>query len=309
MDNFDLELARLRDEITRSQQLRARLNSMHPQREYLAEQEAELRAAREEEDGDVERLEGRSLARYFYSIAGSLDERLDRERAEARAAAVKHDAVRRELEDLEEDILSATSELDMLRGCEKRYEDAVNRKAEALKSTGTPAGERLKQLERELMGISLQRRETEEACQAGERAEAAAIDAVNSLSEAGDLGTLDMFTDSLLVNLAKRDRIDCAQSDMERLRVAMRRFNTELGDLGTSLSIDIDGFLGFADLFFDNIFVDIAVNSRIDESRRNVNEALRRIRGILGRLRPALEQLRRRESELNAEYERIVVGA
>lgn len=65
MDNFDLELALLRDEITRSQQLRARLNSMHPQREYLAEQEAELRAAREEEDGDVERLEGRSLARYF----------------------------------------------------------------------------------------------------------------------------------------------------------------------------------------------------------------------------------------------------
>ena len=90
MDNFDMELARLRDEVSRSEQLRRRLGSMRSQRETLAAREAELRAARIEEAEDVEGLEGRSLARFIYSLTGSLEERLDRERAEAREAAVRH---------------------------------------------------------------------------------------------------------------------------------------------------------------------------------------------------------------------------
>ena len=76
MDNFDMELARLRDEVSRSEQLRRRLGSMRSQRETLAAREAELRAARIEEAEDVEGLEGRSLARFIYSLTGSLEERL-----------------------------------------------------------------------------------------------------------------------------------------------------------------------------------------------------------------------------------------
>ena len=88
MNSFDAELARLRGEIARSEQLKKRLQSLYPRRDSLASQEAELREIRLEEDEDVQALEGRSLARYFYSLMGSLDERLDREREEAHAAAV-----------------------------------------------------------------------------------------------------------------------------------------------------------------------------------------------------------------------------
>lgn len=93
MQDFDIELRRLREQTARQAMLRSRLEGLQRRHSQLAEQERELYTDRVEEAEDVENLEGRSLARYFYSLFGSLDERLDKERTEARAAAVKHDAV------------------------------------------------------------------------------------------------------------------------------------------------------------------------------------------------------------------------
>jgi uncharacterized protein YceH (UPF0502 family) len=50
---------------------------------------AALREKAEDENKDVERLEGMSLGRVLASLAGSRDERLARERAEAEAARYK----------------------------------------------------------------------------------------------------------------------------------------------------------------------------------------------------------------------------
>ena len=123
MDGFDSELARLRAQIARSEQLRARLRDLYPRREQLAAQEEELREKRVDEQEDVDRLEAKSLARYFFTLTGSLDERLDRERAEAREAAVRHDALLEELRDVEEDIAESESELAGLSGCEQQYDE------------------------------------------------------------------------------------------------------------------------------------------------------------------------------------------
>ena len=116
--NYDEEIRRLRSEIARAGQLKIRLESLYRQRKELGEREAELRSRRVEEQDDVDRLEGRSLARYFYTLLGSLDEKLDAERAGARAAAVEHDAVLAELEDVNAAVSEAEGELARLSGCE-----------------------------------------------------------------------------------------------------------------------------------------------------------------------------------------------
>ena len=306
MQDIDLEISRLREDIAREAQLRARLSDMHPRRERLAAEERRLAALRAGEDEDVERLECGSLARYFYSLTGSLEERLERERREAREAAVRHDAAKRELADLEEDILECSAELDALRGCRERYNAAVESKARQLKASGSPAGGRIAELERELERNFIFCRETEEAARAGERAEAAAHDALDSLSAASDFGTLDLFTDSLLVNFAKHERLDSAQSHIEQLRTALRRFDTELADIGAKLNVEIGSFLGFADFVFDNIFVDLAVNSRIEDAGRAVGDAAGRIGETLARLRVSLAAALERRGELEEEYERLV---
>ena len=55
------------------------------QRTQLAEKTAELERTKLAEQADVDRLEGRSLAAFFYGVVGKMDEKLTQERAEAYA--------------------------------------------------------------------------------------------------------------------------------------------------------------------------------------------------------------------------------
>ena len=301
MNTYDAEIERGRREIAEYRQLQARLNSLYSRREELAAEEAALHEARLDEAEDVEQLEGRSLMRYIYSLAGSLEERLDRERMEARAAAVKHDSVLRELEDVDADINAVGEALAALRGCEERYEAAIERKAQALKASGSSAGRRLAELERAMAENEQRRRETEEAVRAGQEAEAAALDVINSLQSASDWGTLDLFTDSTLVNFMKYGKVDEAQYQMEQLRVALR-------DVGAVIDVNTRDFLGFADFFFDGIIFDLAMNSRINNSLRSVDDTLQRIRGALGRLMRLKSDCEARSRSLEEEYGRIIAA-
>ena len=51
--------------------------------------------------------------------------------------------------------------------------------------------------------------------------------------------------------------------------------------------MDIDGFLTFADFFFDGFIADIFVQSKIREGQRQVQEAIRRVEDILCKLKSA----------------------
>ena len=48
-------------------------------------------AQMKQEQADVDKLEGRSLSAFFAGLRGNKEERLDKERQEARAARVKYD--------------------------------------------------------------------------------------------------------------------------------------------------------------------------------------------------------------------------
>lgn len=307
--NYDEEIRRLRSEIARAGQLKIRLESLYRQRKELGEREAELRSRRVEEQDDVDRLEGRSLARYFYTLLGSLDEKLDAERAGARAAAVEHDAVLAELEDVNAAVGEAEGELARLSGCEERYDKAVSAKAEYLKKSGSPLADRLRGIEKRAAYNERQTRETDEAIRAGEAACAAAERVVKSLSSASTWSTIDIFSDSFLADVVKYGRIDDAQRAMEQLRIALRRFGTELADVGGRLETGMGDLLTFADIFFDNIFTDFAVSSRINRALYEAHEVEERVQRSLSSLHALRGRLETEAAELEKEYEGLVTSA
>ena len=307
--NYDEEIRRLRSEIARAGQLKIRLESLYRQRKELNAREAELRSRRVEEQDDVDRLEGRSLARYFYTLLGSLDEKLDAERAGARAAAVEHDAVLAELEDVNAAVGEAEGELARLSGCEERYDKAVSAKAEYLKKSGSPLADKLRGIEKRAAYNERQTRETDEAIRAGEAACAAAERVVKSLSSASTWSTIDIFSDSFLADVVKYGRIDDAQRAMEQLRIALRRFGTELADVGGRLETGMGDLLTFADIFFDNIFTDFAVSSRINRALYEAREVEERVQRSLSSLHALRGRLETEAAELEKEYEGIVTSA
>ena len=64
-------------------QLQAALSSLHDQLTQLREKEQQLRAIREKEQSDVDKLEHITLSSILYAIASRKEEKLEQEQAEA----------------------------------------------------------------------------------------------------------------------------------------------------------------------------------------------------------------------------------
>lgn len=109
---------------------------------------------------------------------------------------------------------------------------------------------------------------------------------LHSLDSAHGWATWDLLGGGLVADLAKHSHLDSAQAAVEQLQVELRRFKTELADvtIDADLQVSIDGFLRFADYFFDGLFVDWAVMDRISQSQAAVEETRWQITGVLDRL-------------------------
>ena len=137
--SYDDNLQQLRQKVALKKRLEAKLNDLREQRKVYDKQVIELRVAHRSEQEDVEKLEGRSLANYFYQVIGKLDDKLTEERRQAAAARVKLDAAERELAAVDAEIQEIQSQLSALYGCENAYDSALAKKRAEVKASVTPA--------------------------------------------------------------------------------------------------------------------------------------------------------------------------
>ena len=302
------DLRRLRAQIERKRQLEAQVRELQAQREHLTRRVQELQRQMQMEQADVDRLEGHSLAAFFYGVIGKMDEKLTKERREAYAARVKYDAAARELADLEAELREREAELRTLSGCEAHYAQALHERGEALKAAGGAVGAEILKLEARLAELESQRRELREAVFAGEQARNTADAILSSLNSAEGWATWDLVGGGLISDLAKHGHLDDAQQMVEQLQVQLRRFKTELADvtIQADLQISIDGFLRFADYFFDGLFADWMVLDRIGRSRDRAQETRNQIQLVLDRLEALLRAADREQQETKARLDQVI---
>ena len=312
MINYDEQLKQLRQQVSRKGHLNAMLKELVPQQRQLKERVVELESIKLNEQDDVNRLEGRSLAAFFYNVVGKMDEKLDQERREAYAAAVKYDAALRNLEAVEQDMARCKAELTELNDCEARYDKLLAEKQAALKAAGGHYSDKIHAIESRITWLERQMDEIDEAIAAGRRALDAAQSVMDSLRSAGNWGTWDMLGGGLISDMAKHSHLDTAQRKVEQLQVALRRFNTELADVGSiraDIQVSVDGFLRFADYFFDNLFTDWAVMDRIRQSENQVVSTMRQLDSILQRLNRMMDDDQKEWINLHDELDDLVLKA
>lgn len=138
-----------------------------------------------------------------------------------------------------------------------------------------------------MYGVYDRNKEVNEAICAGERAADSLHEAQRQLNGAGNWGLLDIFGGNTVSGLMKHMKVNNASRCVEDARRDLAAFQDELGDIRDieNLHVDIDGFLTFADFFFDGFIADIFVQSKIREGQRQVQEAIRRVEDILQALR------------------------
>ena len=308
MNYYDQQLKELFAQCARKRKLEASAAELRRQRDTYAARAEDLEQAMQEEQADVDRLEGRSLAAFFYNVVGKMDEKLTQERQEAYAARVQYDAAARELAGVEEDLRRCQAELKALDGCEERYAALLREKTQAVKAAGGAVAEQILALEERSAYLESQERELREAAAAGNAALMTADQILESLNSAENWGTWDLVGGGLIADLAKHSRLDDAQESVEYLQSQLRAFRTELSDVTISadFQVSIDGFLRVADYVFDGIFADWAVLDQINRSQAQVEDTRDQISGVLHHLHQMLVMAEEERARLQREIERLV---
>ena len=312
MNYYQEQLDQLREKISRKHKLSTEINALEDQRASLAARVQQLKEETYQEQLDVDKLENFSAAKLFAQIMGNLDERLEKERSELYAAALRYDSARQELHAVEADLAARREELSLLGNCEAEYDRLLEARAQELRQDPqSSAARRLLALEERQAQLASREKELQEAIQAGYDALSDISSIESALSSAEGWGTWDVFGGGLISDMAKYSHLDDAQRQINGLQRSLSRFRTELADVDirTGIQIEVDSFLRFADYFFDNIFTDWAVLDRIRRTQSQVHEVDGSVRTILNRLERDLEQCRRDRQTIQQELKDFLVTA
>lgn len=130
-------------------------------------------------------------------------------------------------------------------------------------------------------------KEKKEAYDAGNRALISLRRAKADLDSARTWGIFDIFGGGFLSTAIKHGKMSDAASEIEQAKWDLHNFSRELNDVTDLTGIDfgVGDFASFADFFFDGVLADFYVQSKINEARHQVNEAIWRVEQVLDSLR------------------------
>ena len=125
-----------------------------------------------------------------------------------------------------------------------------------------------------------------EAIEAGKRARLSLENAMGALDSARGWGIYDMLGGGFISTMIKHSKMDKASNYIEQAKADLSAFSRELGDIDgyTNVNLSTGDFWGFADWFFDDILTDWMMQGRINDARRQVQQAIYKVNEILNRL-------------------------
>jgi hypothetical protein len=109
--------------------------------------------------------------------------------------------------------------------------------------------------------------------------------------------------------MVKYQRLDQATELLRRADLSLRSFSRELADVGLAGvgGVEIGSMTRTFDVFFDNIFSDMAVRSRIQEASNRVSWALQAVQQALATLESAGRERAREIADLDERREHALL--
>lgn len=286
------KLAKSRQDMLQQRKMAAMLEALYKERDTLEARAEEAKAILEKENRDYEKITQKSLVSIFYSIAGTLEERTEKERREAVEAQLRYSQCQWDLEDVQRQIAHLEGEQVKYQGAAAEFERLYQEKFQLL------LAESILELEKQIEESQSRLREVAEAIAVGQEVLRSLEDVLSNLSDAKDWGTWDMFGGGMMTSYVKHSHIDGANENIQRTQSLLRCFRIELADVNTTIvndfSLHISDFDRFADFFFDNFIVDWFIQNKIKETQERVYTVQSQVAEVMNRL----GELRSREDEV-----------
>jgi chromosome segregation ATPase len=245
----------------------------------------------EKETLDVENLKKDSLSVTILKFVGKYEGKVTKETEEMLTAKLEYDRAIGRVNELNNEKDSLTNRIAKLSKERELYEKELKRREELIKNKSANAvSEKYLKLEAEQNLLTRQIVETDEAIKAAKKVIDTANCTIKNLDSAEEWATYDAWTrGGIFSYLAKYDHIDEAQENANRLQSQIKDLQKELKDIdniGDVSFYGIDSTTRAMDLWFDNIFTDMAVRDRI----RDDNKRLRNLRDEIDKIVVSLEK-------------------
>ncbi len=296
----------------REHDLCAHLHTLLSQREQAAA--ADLAAARQQYAGqeqDVERLEHLSLTRVLAALHGSREDALAREKAEAEAARYRVAQAQQGLDSAHAELAKLEDRQAQLAGAPRAYADALAAKEQYLTHSADPRRPQLLALADERGRLTAELNELRHASYDAGQAVQALEEVQGRLGNAANWSTFDTYLDhGMVANAIKHDRIDQAAQAAREADARLAGLRSDLAGLHgaepTAPRLEISGGFRFADIFFNNIFTDLAVGQQIRDAQNNVAQSRQQVRDLQDRLEDQVGQVTKRLDAMDAQRQQLL---
>ena len=215
------------------------------------------------------------------------------------------------MEHLEQQKERLLNDLAQLAGTEIEYQAALAEKEKLLMGVNPAAARELLDITEELADKTREVNEISQAIAAGIGTLSEIDRAIRSLEQAKAWGFGDLLGGGVLVDLAKHTEIDAARDSITAVQMRISLFKRELADVQASANIHIDiGDLDtFLDFFFDGLIADWIVQSKIEETLTQANQAKFIIKDVVSKLEPMQQYKQSRLEMLKEARARVVERA
>lgn len=283
----------------------------------IDKQYAELHALEKKLDReyrDYERLEGKSLKGFFYSVLGSKEKQLEKERQEYLQLSLKFDQLRESIKLKEFELGVLKKKVLAFKDSKEKIERLKKQRKAYLLRSDSHDSRRLRDLVNELDGVARLKVDIREAKEAGGRLKTQLEEMIHLLKKARNWGQWDMNQrGGRYYKNRKYTNIDRAKQVAYRIQHFVGSFEREVRDVypdfaGLPVNFDLDRFNGFADIFFDNLISDWIVQQKIVNSLNNVKSLNDRVTRLMQSLSLDDSKLEEHLEQLMAQKDKILLG-
>jgi prefoldin subunit 5 len=294
------------------QKLLSVLNDL--EQKYIEEKSrfAKLENVLQKEGKDVKKLEGLSLTGLFFTILGSKEQQLEKERQEYLAVKLKYDECNNSISAIKDQLKDTKQKMNQLKDIELQHKYILKEKENFILNNNSAVAREVIQISEEITGIQSNIRELKEAIAAGNAVLEEVNHVIDSLKSAQGWGTWDLLGGGLISTAIKHSRINDARDSVHQVQQKLLIFQRDLKDLDLCLkpgiSIDIGKFTAFADYFFGGLIIDWIVQSGINNSLTGAVSLKNKMIENVRYLQEALENNQIQLSRVKQEKETLILN-
>ena len=303
------QLSQIQHNIYRLQKIDSMLLTLNDELHILEEKLQLAGTALEKENRDYEKLKEKSISSILFSVLGTLDEKIEKEHLEALEAALKYNQCMINLKDVRNQISKFEIEKNQYKNAQTEYDKLYYEKLQLLMNDNSSTAKEIMRLNKDIELSTHNLQEIHEATNVGKKVQEGIANALESLNSAENWGTWDILGGGLIADIMKHSHIDKASIAAQNVHSLLRHFRTELTDVNISkeIQIDISNFATFADFFFDGLFADCFMLSKIKSSQESIHDIQSQVQSVLKELSKLEKHEQKTLDDLNKQIHKLIL--